>query len=67
MFKKIYSTTFSFIFNNLFCSLYWFVFTSKSITNWYQFLNKPSFFAPPNWLFAPVWTILFLMIAIAVF
>jgi tryptophan-rich sensory protein len=43
------------------------VFTSKSITNWYQFLNKPSSFAPPNWLFAPVWTILFLMMAIAVF
>jgi len=41
-------------------------FTSKSIANWYQFLNKPSF-APPNWLFAPVWTILFLMMAIAVF
>jgi tryptophan-rich sensory protein len=42
------------------------VFTSKSITNWYQFLNKPSF-APPNWLFTPVWAILFLMMAIAVF
>jgi tryptophan-rich sensory protein len=41
------------------------VFTSKSITNWYQFLNKPFSFAPPNWLFVPVWTILFLMMAIA--
>lgn len=32
--------------------------------DWYRSLHRPSF-APPNWLFGPVWTVLYLMMAIS--
>ena len=36
--------------------------TAPEIGGWYQTLNKPSW-QPPNWLFGPVWSLLFAMMA----
>ncbi|MEI7998349.1 MAG: TspO/MBR family protein [Candidatus Omnitrophota bacterium] len=40
------------------------VFTNSSLKSWYPTIKKP-LWNPPNWVFAPVWTILFMMMAMA--
>jgi benzodiazapine receptor len=42
------------------------IFTTPAIPTWYATLEKP-FFTPPNWLFAPAWITLYLLMAIAAF
>jgi len=42
------------------------IFTMESIPTWYASLNKP-FFNPPNWLFAPVWTMLYTLMGVSLF
>jgi len=42
------------------------LFTSPAISTWYSTIQKPSF-NPPNWIFAPVWILLFLLMGISLY
>ena len=42
------------------------LFTRASIPTWYATLKKPVF-TPPNWLFAPAWIILFILMGVSAF
>ncbi len=42
------------------------VFTAPAIQGWYTGIAKPAF-NPPSWIFAPVWTTLFLLMGISLY
>lgn len=41
-------------------------FTAQSVNTWFVDLAKPSF-NPPGWLFGPVWTVLYIMMGVALY
>jgi len=41
-------------------------FTTPAIKSWYLFLQKPTF-APPNWVFGPVWVTLYTLMGISLY
>jgi tryptophan-rich sensory protein len=40
------------------------IFTAQGLSEWYGTLQRPAL-APPNWVFGPVWTMLFALIGVA--
>jgi tryptophan-rich sensory protein len=40
--------------------------TAESVSTWYPTLRKPSY-TPPGWVFGPVWTLLYLLMGVALF
>lgn len=42
------------------------VFTAPAVRTWYATINKPTW-GPPNWVFGPVWTILFILMGVALY
>lgn len=42
------------------------LFTTPVISTWYATLQRPSF-SPPNWLFGPVWLLLYILMGISAY
>jgi translocator protein len=64
-----YNNLFKFFTSIIICELAGIIgsfFTIPQINDWYKGLNKP-FFSPPNWIFGPAWTTLFVLMGISLY
>ena len=64
MFKNKILTFILFLFVTFTASLIGSVTTINFKEPWYSLLNKPAF-NPPDWIFGPVWTVLYVLMSIA--
>lgn len=64
--KINYKILIGFIFISLLAGAIGSIFTTPNIPNWYATLNKPNL-NPPNWVFAPVWTTLYILMGISAY
>ncbi|MBN2250633.1 MAG: tryptophan-rich sensory protein [Candidatus Altiarchaeota archaeon] len=42
------------------------IFTAEAIPTWYASINKPEL-SPPNWVFAPVWSTLYVLMGVSAY
>lgn len=42
------------------------MFTASEINGWFQTIEKPAW-QPPNWVFGPVWTVLYILMGVALY
>jgi len=56
----------SFILFSLLAGFFGSLFTMDQIGSWYATLTKPSW-TPPNWVFGPVWTTLYVLMGVAAY
>jgi tryptophan-rich sensory protein len=65
MYKKVLILIFS-LFTSLSAGWIGALFTMSQIPTWYAEIEKP-FFNPPNWVFGPVWTILYILMGVSLY
>ena len=63
--KKVPKLLFSILLANM-AGIIGSLFTTPNIPTWYATINRPAF-TPPSWIFAPVWTSLFVLMGISLF